>query len=81
MAKFVFKAKKSPKKPIHEARETYSKRRENLRNQIANFSEEKFEADLDNMDERNQKLSDAIAELERQLGLPVGGGQSYSDDI
>lgn len=80
MAKFVFKAKKSPKKPVCEARETYASKRASLQKAIANFNEVEFKEMLDSMDERNQKLSDAIENLEKQLGLPVGGEDEFEDE-
>lgn len=79
MAKFVFKAKKSYKKPINESRVSYSSRRKQEKENITNFNEDDFEAKLDDIEKRNQKLSDAIAELEKQLGLPVGGQEEFDD--
>lgn len=82
MAKFVFKAKKSPKQPVCEAevRQSFSKRRKAMRDEIANFNEDKFEKILAGMEERNQKLSDAIENLEKQLGLPVGGEDEFEEE-
>ena len=80
MAKFVFKAKKSPKKPVCEARETFRDRRASLQKAIANFNEDEFKKMLDDMDDRNQKLSDAIQNLEKQLGLPVGGEDEFEEE-
>ena len=80
MAKFVFKAKKSPKKPVCEGIETYASRRAALQKDIATFNEDKFKEILDGMNERNQKLSDAIENLEKQLGLPVGGEDEFEEE-
>ena len=80
MATFVFKAKKSPKQPVCEARETFRARRASLQKEIANFDEDAFKKMLDDMDERNQKLSDAIENLEKQLGLPVGGEDEFEEE-
>ncbi len=80
MAKFVFKAKKSPKQPVCEGIETYASKRAALQKAIANFNEDEFRDMLNGMNERNQKLSDAIENLEKQLGLPVGGEDEFEDE-
>lgn len=82
MAKFVFKAKKATKVPIFEAkRQSYSKRKGAMNERIKNFTEDAFEDELEALDNRNQQLSDTLANLERQLGLPVGGEEDINDDL
>ena len=82
MAKFVFTAKKATKRPIFEARrESYSKRMSAMNDRIKKFTEDAFEEELEALDERNQQLSDTLAKLEEQLGLPVGGDEEISHEL